>query len=366
MIGSLGFRRGRGASGWLRKAAPVAVCGLLAAALAACAPSGPDGPGAQFAAVKSVPPRLPHPALSNIALTTTDGQMLPLRRWSPQGAPKAVVLALHGFNDYSNAFDAPAKEWARQGIATYAYDQRGFGGAPGRGFWPGSEALATDAVTAANLLRGKYPHTPLYLLGESMGGAVAILAASGATGISPAAVDGVILSAPAVWTRESMQFLPRMALWAGVRMFPGAVFTGESLHILASDNIPMLIALGKDPMVIKGARVDTMYGLVDLMDRTIDAAPYLTAPLLLMYGAHDAVIPADPVRAFAAMLPPGATVRDRFAYYQNGYHMLMRDLEGKLVSNDVASWIFHRTAPLPSRADAAGAGHPWPPVAVGG
>jgi alpha-beta hydrolase superfamily lysophospholipase len=126
-----------------------------------------------------------------------------------------------------------------------------------------------------------------------------------------------------------MQFLPRMALWAGVRMFPGAVFTGESLHILASDNIPMLIALGRDPMVIKGARVDTMYGLVDLMDRTIDAAPRLTAPLLLMYGAHDAVIPADPLRAFAAALPPDHAGRERFAYYQNGYHMLLRDLEGR-------------------------------------
>jgi acylglycerol lipase len=366
MIGSPGFRRGKGVSGRRRKVVRLVAFGLLAAPLAACAPTGPDGPGMQLAAVQPMPPRAPNPVLSDIALTTTDGETLPLRRWLPEGQPKAVILALHGFNDYSNAFDAPAKQWAKQGIATYAYDQRGFGGAPGRGFWPGSEALATDAVTAANLLRGKYPRTPLYLLGESMGGAVAILAASGATGIAPAAVDGVVLSAPAVWTRESMQFLPRMALWAGVRMFPGAVFTGESLHILASDNIPMLIALGKDPMVIKGARVDTMYGLVDLMDRTIDAAPLLSAPLLLMYGAHDAVIPAEPVRAFATALPAEAARRDRFAYYQNGYHMLMRDLEGKLVTDDVASWIFHRMAPLPSRADAGGANHPWPPVAVGG
>jgi acylglycerol lipase len=199
-----------------------------------------------------------------------------------------------------------------------------------------------------------------------MGGAVAILAATGATGIRPAAVDGVILSAPAVWTRESMQFLPRMALWAGVRMFPGAVFTGESLHILASDNIPMLLALGRDPMVIKGARVDTMYGLVDLMDRTVEAAPGLTQPLLLMYGARDAVIPADPVRAFTAGLPQDAVRRDRFAYYDNGYHMLLRDLQGKKVADDVASWVLDRAAALPSHADTGGAERPWPPLAAAG
>jgi acylglycerol lipase len=366
MIRSWSFGGRKGAPSVARRVASGLICAALAAAVAACAPNGPEATGIQLAAIQPLPVPPPHPALTETALTTTDAETLPLRRWLPEGQPKAVILALHGFNDYSNAFDAPAKEWAKRGVVTYAYDQRGFGGAPGRTLWPGSEALATDAVTAATLLRAKYPRTPIYLLGESMGGAVAILAATGATGIRPAAVDGVILSAPAVWTRESMQFLPRMALWAGVRMFPGAVFTGESLHILASDNIPMLIALGRDPMVIKGARVDTMYGLVDLMDRTIEAAPGLAVPLLLMYGAHDAVIPVDPVRAFVAALPPSDARRDRFAYYQSGYHMLLRDLEGKKVADDVANWVLDRAAALPSHADAIGADRPWPPVAGGG
>jgi alpha-beta hydrolase superfamily lysophospholipase len=346
-----------------------ALCALLVAVLTACAPKLAETPGTQVAAVQPTPlppDRTPRPALENASFTTTDALSLPMRKWLPQGEPRAVILALHGFNDYSNAFDAPAKIWATRGIATYAYDQRGFGGAPGRALWPGGEALATDAVTATVLLRRMYPGKPVYLLGESMGGAVAILAASGATGIRPASVDGVILSAPAVWTRESMQFLPRIALWAGVRIFPGAVFTGESLHILASDNIPMLIALGKDPMVIKGARVDTMYGLVDLMDRTIAAAPGLKIPTFLLYGAHDAVIPADPVRAFVAALPAENLRGDRFGYYQNGYHMLLRDLEGPRVAADVASWVLDRAAALPSHADAIEADRPWPPVAAGG
>ena len=361
MIGSCGFC---GGTRFVSLSCKALFCAVIAS-LAACV-TGPaaEAPGPQFAAAQMAPARLPlRPAITDDALITTDGETLPLRKWLPQGRPQAVILALHGFNDYSKAFDAPAKEWLKDGIATYAYDQRGFGGSPGRGLWPGSAALATDAVTAANLLRGRYPHTPLYLLGESMGGAVAVIAATGDAGARPA-VDGVILSAPAVWTRESMEFLPKLALWAGVRMFPGAVFTGESLHILASDNIPMLIALGRDPIVIKGARVDAMYGLVDLMDKTIGAAPRLTVPLLLMYGAHDAVIPADPVRSFATALPPESATHQRLAYYANGYHMLLRDLEGKIVADDVASWVLNRAAPLPSRADAAAAQRPWPPIAI--
>jgi acylglycerol lipase len=366
MIRSRAFGDRPAARPTYRRTLSGAVSILLVVALAACAPTGNETPGFQVASMQPVPAPQPYPAITDAALVTTDAEALPLRKWLPQGEPRAVILALHGFNDYSNAFDAPAKIWAAQGIATYAYDQRGFGGAPGRTLWPGSEALVTDAVTAAGQLRRLYPGKPVYLLGESMGGAVAILAASGATGIHPAPVDGVILSAPAVWTRESMQFLPRLALWAGVRMFPGWVLTGESLHILASDNIPMLIALGNDPMVIKGARVDTIHGMVDLMDRTIEAAPQLTAPTFLLYGAHDAVIPAEPVRDFVAALPPDRTGRDRLAYYRHGYHMLLRDLEGPQVAADVASWVLARAAALPSHADAAGAQRPWPPVATGG
>ena len=338
----------------------VLLAGALAAILCGCrSPEGDEARAAQLASVRPVP--VVPPAFSATYFTTTDALHLPLRRWLPAGEPRAVILALHGFNDYSNAFDAPAKIWARRGIATYAYDQRGFGGAPGRRMWPGSAALATDAVTAAGVLRATYPGKPLYLLGESMGGAVASLAASGETGIRPAPVDGVILSAPAVWTRASMQFVPRIALWGGVRMFPGWVLTGRSLHILASDNIPMLIALGKDPMVIKGTRIDTIYGLVDLMDATIAAAPRLTQPLLVMYGAHDAVIPKEPVREFVDQLPPDRIGRERLAYYPQGYHMLLRDLEGPVVAADVASWVLERPPVLPSRADAIGSERPWPP-----
>ena len=182
----------------------------------------------------------------------------------------------------------------------------------------------------------------------------------------------VVLSAPAVWTRESMQFLPRLALWAGVRrhVLPAGALTGENLHILASNNIPMLIeALGRDPMVIKGARVDALYGLVDLMDRRRSrsrAEPFLMPTLLVMYGAHDAVIPADPMRAFVAALPSDSVPHDRFGYYRQGYHMLLRDLEGPRVAADVAAWVLDRATALPSHADAIEAERPWPPVAAGG
>jgi acylglycerol lipase len=299
-----------------------------------------------------------------------DGARLPLRTWLPRREPKAVILALHGFNDYSNAFDMPARLWAARGIATYAYDQRGFGGAPGAGSWPGEGPLAADAIAATRILRRTYPGRPLYLLGESMGGALAVLVTTGAmSGVIPgpdgmptADVDGVILSAPAVWGRPTMDLLPRLALFAGARLFPTMNVSGSGLQIRASDNLPMLQALGRDPLVLKGARIATVYGLVNLMDSALAAAPLLDVPMLMLYGAHDQLVPARPLAEFVAHLPPEPRQPRRLAFYPNGYHLLLRDLGGRIVAEDVASWIFDRGAPLPSRADALAAARPWPPA----
>jgi acylglycerol lipase len=311
------------------------------------------------------------PRFTDDAFIAADGVRLPLRRWLPRGQVRAVILALHGFGDYGRGFAMPAKLWASDGIATYAYDQRGFGAAPGRGLWAGEGQMCVDAIVASRILRRMYPATPLYLLGESMGGAVAILAATGTMrGVNPgpggampqADVDGVILSAPAVWGRAAMDVWPKALLFAAVRLVPDMVLTGRGLHILASDNIPMLRALARDPLIEHGARVDTIYGLVDLMSDALAAAPRLTTPLLLLYGAHDQVVPAIAIRAFTADLPSSPGRLRTLAYYPGGYHLLLRDLDRRIVTVDVAHWVFDHYARLPSRTDQAEATRPWPPM----
>jgi alpha-beta hydrolase superfamily lysophospholipase len=121
-------------------------------------------------------PAVEEPRLEDGHWVTADGLELPLRAWLPEGEPRAVILALHGFNDYSAAFEEPGAWWVERGIATYAYDQRGFGEAPHRGRWAGSETLSDDLVALAGLIRERHPERPLYILGESMGGAVAMVA----------------------------------------------------------------------------------------------------------------------------------------------------------------------------------------------
>jgi len=289
-------------------------------------------------------------------MVMADGSKLPLRVWMPldHQPPKAVILAIHGFNDYSRAFELPAATWAGQGIATYAYDQRGFGANPYPGYWPGSESLCRDIATALSLVQQRWPSTPVYLLGESMGGASVLAAVSGSCGTPRPTPAGVILVAPAVWGRRTMPMLNRVALWSAARLIPGARFTGSGFHIYASDNIPMLIDLGRDPLFIKATRTDTIYGLVDIMDRAYAAPPITNLPVLLLYGAHDQLIPPKPMRDVARRLVGAAGADVTVAFYRHGWHMLLRDREHRRVAEDVSHWIFSPHAPLRSGADHLG------------
>lgn len=310
--------------------------GLLLLLLSACAASY-HLPG----------PIVTTPELNGDHWVTEDGMRLPMRAWLPKGVPHAVILALHGMNDYSNFFDEPGSHLASLGIAAYAYDQRGFGQGPHPGYWSSTRAMAADLRAAAALVATRHPGVPLYLLGESMGGAVVMLATAG---VPPPNVKGVILSAPAVWGRSSMGVFQRAALWLAYQMAPGWELTGRGLNITPSDNVAMLRKLSADPLVIKATRVDAVKGVVDLMDAAQAAAPDVRIPALVLYGEKDEIIPADPTWAMIETLPETASAQ-RVAYYAQGYHMLLRDLQAKVVLDDIAAWIAEPTKPLPSGAD---------------
>jgi alpha-beta hydrolase superfamily lysophospholipase len=109
------------------------------------------------------------------------------------------------------------------------------------------------------------------------------------------------------------------------------------LHIVACDNIAVLRKLSRDPLFQHSARADQVYGLVNLMDEARHAPEHLSdpPPILFLYGAKDQVIPAKPTDATIAALGARAEVhRD-----DNGYHMLLRDLDGESQWKIVADWV---------------------------
>lgn len=279
------------------------------------------------------------------AFVMPDGARLPYRVWRPQGPVRAVVLALHGFNDSRDAWEIPAPDLVAAGVMIYAPDQRGFGAAPGRGLWAGTEAMVDDAATMAGLLRTRHPGTRLVLMGESMGGAVLMCVASR----RKPDVDGYVLIAPAVWGRARMNYLMQGSLWMAATFVPGLAVGRGPIRVTPSDNDDALIRLSRNRLTLRTTRFDTLRGLVDLMDAALAAAPGFTAPGLFLYGGHDELVPPRATASMWRRLPAGA-VR---AFYPNGYHLLPRDLDRAVPNADMAAYITDDTTPAVAQAAAA-------------
>jgi alpha-beta hydrolase superfamily lysophospholipase len=312
---------------------------MLAALLASCAPTlqRAGKPGAGFAG----------PRLEPQAFVSFDGTRLGLTRWDAVGGaePWAVIIGVHGMNDYANAFHMAGPWWAEHGVTTLAYDQRGFGRSPDRGIWAPDALLTEDLRTIVALARARWPHALIAVAAESLGGAVAIEAFASDR---PPAADRLILLAPAVWGWKEQPFTYRAALWLAARLAPGKVFTPPSWvteKIWASDNHEELYAMGRDPLMIWGARSDALYGLVDTMQRAQDDAERLgSVPTLWMYGAHDEIIPRPATDTAVRSLPKDVRTAD----YPDGWHLLLRDLHAELVWSDTLAFIRDPAGALPS------------------
>lgn len=279
------------------------------------------------------------PQLYDDRAVMDDAYNLPLRRWGNPLKSKAIILAIHGLNDYSFGFESTGKYLAGQNILFFSYDQRGFGATRGHGYWHGSKRMIIDNQVIVRLLREKYPEKPLFLLGESMGGAVVLASLAKFNDEIENGIDGVILIAPAIWSRQSMPWYQRTLLWLAVHTVPAKTLTGEGLDLMPSDNIEMLRALGRDPLVIKATRVDVLYGVTNLMDLAADASADFTQKSLILYGKNDQIVPRKPACQWFRALPEVDPEQRRIILYENGYHMLNRDLQAKKVLDDINNWV---------------------------
>jgi alpha-beta hydrolase superfamily lysophospholipase len=118
---------------------------------------------------------------------------VPHRSWIPMDKPHVVLLCVHGLGFSSESFSEFGRSMAGRGFVVYALDVRGFGQ------WMKRtddkvdfEACMSDVEAALRTLRKAYPGLPIFLVGESMGGAIALQA----TSRNPQLVDGLVCSVP--------------------------------------------------------------------------------------------------------------------------------------------------------------------------
>ncbi|WP_343698561.1 lysophospholipase [Caulobacter sp.] len=297
-----------------------------AAVLSACAPlvQRPDLAALGFRG----------PRLTDDGFISFDGSKLGLMRWMPAAEPDWVIVGLHGMNDYGNAYHLAADWWAGQGIATYSLDIRGFGRSPERGVWAPVDLALDDVRALVTVVRERHPTAKIALAGISMGGGLAI---SAMASDNPPPVDKLMLFAPAVWGWSAQPLPNRLSLWLTAHTARGWVIEPPdwlTREIMASDNIEELRRMGRDPLMIWGTRSDTIYGLVNLMERAWKSTDDVRLPTAWFYGAKDQVIPREPTVEASTRLPGVKT-----AYYAQGYHLLLVDKQAHNVWSDAAAFL---------------------------
>ncbi|MBB2167425.1 alpha/beta fold hydrolase [Gluconacetobacter aggeris] len=319
----------------LRYLAPL----LLLAGCTMQDPPPPHPPAAWAADGRLVPP--------DTILHLPDGTGAPIRIWPARGQVRAVMLALHGFDDSRDAWEFAAPTLAAQGITLYAPDLRGFGGMKDRGQWAGADRMVADARDEALIIARRHPGVPLYLLGESMGGAV--LTCLMARPDAPP-VTGTILLAPAVW---KLGVGPETVLRLLAATAPDWRLTGHELpvHVVAGDDMTAMRRLYFDPLTLHATRMQAVAGLAALMRQAADAAPHLRGPALVIYGGHDQLVPPPAMATLWRHLPADM----RRDYIPQGYHLLLRGRSRQATIADIAQWITDPNRPLPSGGDIAAA-----------
>ena len=272
--------------------------------------------------------------LAGNVLQTPDGALLGVNTWQAEN-PKAVILAVHGMNDYGHTFSGPGEWWAKErDLTTIAYDHRGFGRSPQFGLWVGEETLVADFMAALDAVRATYPDTPLYIVGHSMGAAVVMAAASR----NDLDVDGIVLAAPGVWGGGAMPLPFRLTINIAASFAPGKTATGERAGRQATDNIDILREMYADPLIIKETRLDAALGVVRVMGTAYGVAEELSGDFLFLIGAKDEIIPVKAMEKTSQRLNGNVDIRR----YDDGWHMLFRDLQRNVVWRDVADWIDER------------------------
>ncbi|AOJ93523.1 MULTISPECIES: alpha/beta hydrolase [Burkholderia] len=271
-------------------------------------------------------------------LRTADGLELASYRWPADARaapPRATVALLHGLAEHAGRYAPLAARLNAAGIDLLAIDLRGHGRSPGKRAWVArfdeylddADALVDEAARAP---------TPLFLMGHSMGGAIAALYAIERAPARACTLAGLVLSSPALAPGRDV---PRWML-ALSRLISRVWPTFPAIRIdaaLLSRDADVVAANRADPLVHHGpVPARTGAEILDAMARIERGRSALRVPVLVYHGTADKLTEPDGSRTFGARV--GSADRT-LTLYEGGFHETMNDIERERVIDALIGWI---------------------------
>jgi lysophospholipase len=270
------------------------------------------------------------------------GTQIYSQAWLPDGEPRAALVIAHGFGEHSARYAHVGDKLAAAGYAVYALDHRGHGRSEGkRAMLEQWDHVLDDLGALIAKARERHPDVPVFLLGHSLGGAIALsyamrhqdqlagLALSGAVSKMDAAPPPV---------RVAAKVLSRVAPGVGVYKVDSALVSRDPAVVSAYDADP-LVHHGKMPARTAGE-------LAAAVDGFDSGLPSLSLPLLLMHGTGDEIVPAGGTKMVAER---AGSADKTLKLYHGLYHEILNEPEQGEVIRDLIEWLnaHVRTPALP-------------------
>jgi len=253
--------------------------------------------------------------------------------WVPETDPTGVVVLSHGFGEHARRYDHVAQRFGEAGLITFALDHRGHGRSGGKRVVVRDISEYTgDFHHLVGLATAEYPDLPRVVLGHSMGGGIVF-----AYGVEhPDDYKLMVLSGPAVDARSQVSLPLALAAKVLGSILPG--LPAESLPFDAVSRDPEVVAAyNADPLVYHG-KVPAGVGkaLIEVGETMPQRAAALTAPLLVVHGEDDKLVPVAGSRKLVECVGSSDVA---LKVYPKLYHEVFNEPEKAVVLDDVVSWI---------------------------
>jgi alpha-beta hydrolase superfamily lysophospholipase len=253
--------------------------------------------------------------------------------WTPDTTPRGVVVLSHGYAEHARRYDHVAQRFGESGLVTYALDHRGHGRSGGKRVYLRDLSEYTDDFhTLVGIAAADHPDLKRVVLGHSMGGGIVF-----AYGVEhPDDYMAMVLSGPAVDAQAAVS--PVMVFVAKTL---GKVMPGLPVEDLPADAVSrdpaVVAAYNADPLVYHGKLpAGIARALLAVGETMPQRAAALTAPLLVVHGEQDKLIPAA---GSHHLLECVASEDAHLKVYPELYHEVFNEPERAVVLDDVASWI---------------------------
>ncbi|MGH2491849.1 MAG: lysophospholipase [Candidatus Limnocylindria bacterium] len=264
---------------------------------------------------------------------TRDGLELRTLDWPAQGAPRSHLVLVHGIAEHAGRHAHVAARLAQAGIATHAYDLRGFGESGGRRAYVDRWSDYHDDLEGQLAsVRAAAAERPVILYGHSMGGLIAL---------------GYVLAIPSR-TRPDLLVLSAPAIAATVPRWKRSLaeVLGRALPQLEIANDLPPGGLSRDPEVEAAYRADPLnvhrttarlgmelFRQQARVQSRLARIGELPTPTYVLHGADDPIVPISSSAALERR--PNVTRR----VYPGLRHEMHNEPEAATVIGDTLAWI---------------------------